>query len=304
MRSGSGQTVAALLNAQLADPACSWSLGGYGAVAVFRRDPAEPVRRLGDGRTGLVTDRGAVALTAAAPLRPFAYETGFSDGWSQAVALCLPETACAMGRRGVLTELGPDAQAARPRDRAAILFDLGLGLTAVDACIRTADPAALARLRAGLGRAIVEPGHPVGPPLEGLSADRVFIARFGRIEVYAPSPTGADAAAPGPHSHVLPRLLRLGRTHAATAPIPAGLVPCAHLHPAHPCRDGTGRPAAFDAGRHAAFGRLLEAWGDPGLTALRRAVLDGHDLDPQEAAGRAARSAIRAARVQLRAMRA
>ena len=304
MRAGSGQRVAALLNAQLADPACSWSLGGYGAVAAFCRDPAEPVRRLEDGRAGLVSARGAVALMASAALRPFAYETGFADGWSQAVALCLPETACTMARRGVLTELGPDAQAVRPQDRAAILFDLGLGLEAVDACIRTADPDALARLRAGLGQAIIEPGHEVGPSLEGLRADRVFIARFGRIEVYAPSPTGAGAAASGPHSHVLPRLLRLGRTHAATAPIPAGLVPCAPLHPAHPCRDGSGRPAAFDAGRHAAFGHLLEAWGDPGLTALRRAVLAGHDPDPQAAAGRAARSAIRAARAQLQAMRA
>ncbi|SFL88327.1 DUF6925 family protein [Methylobacterium pseudosasicola] len=298
-----GGSVVSLLRDYLADPACAWSLGAYGAVAAFSRDPAEPVAFRENGEIGLSTPCGAIMLAATPELVPFAYETGFTGGWSQAVALCLPDAACAMGRRDVLTELGPDAAAARTQDRGAILFDLGLGLRAVDACVRVADPGLIDDLRAAAGRPILAPGNPIGPLLVAASPHRVFLARFGRIEVYTPIPPEGGVGAPGPHSHILPKLLRLGRTHAATAPIPPGLVPCAALHPAHPAKDVSGRRAGFDAARHAAFGRLLDAWGDPALTALRRMVLAGGEPDPTLANGRFARSAIRAARAQVLAMR-
>lgn len=294
----------ALLRAQVADPTCAWSLGSYGAVAAFHRDPDEPAQVLDDGRIGLATDRGALALVAPPALRPLAYETGFTGGWSQAVALCLPSAACAMGRRAVLTELGPDVAAARPRNRDGILFDLGLGLNAIDACVRVADPDLIAHLRSASGRSLLEPGNPAVAALRTASPHRVFIARIGRIEVYTAIPPPGGIADPGPHSHILPKLLRLRRTHAATAPIPQGWVPVAALHPAHPMKDATGRPIPFDAARHVAFGRLLDAWGEPVLVALRRAVLSGEEPDPVLAGGRHARSAIRAARAQRAAMAA
>ncbi|KST56970.1 hypothetical protein AO398_26410 [Methylobacterium sp. GXS13] len=297
-----GGSVESLLRDHLADPACAWSLGAYGAVAAFSRDPAEPTAFREDGGIGLATQRGAVALTVTPDLVPFAYETGFTGGWSQVVALCLPASACAMSRRTVLAELGPDAAAARAQDRDAILFDLGLGLRAVDACVRVADPGLIDRLRAAAGRPIFAPGNPVGPLLVAASPHRVFLARFGRIEVFTPIPPDGGASAPGPHTHILPKLLRLGRTHAATAPIPPGLVPCAALHPAHPAKDASGRRAGFNAARHAAFGRLLDAWGDPALTALRHTVLAGGEPDPALTNSRFARSAIRAARAQVLAM--
>lgn len=292
-----------LLRDHLADPACTWSLGAYGAVAAFARDPAESAAFCEGGRIGLATPRGAIALTASPDLVPFAYETGFTGGWSQAVALCLPAQACAMGRRVVLTELGPDEAASRAQDRGAILFDLGLGLRAVDACVRVAAPDLIDRLRAACGRPILAPGTAIGALLMEASPHRVFSARFGRVEVYTPIPPAGGASALGPHTHILPQLLRLGRTHAATAPIPSGLVPCAALHPVHPAKDATGRRAGFDAARHAAFGSLLDAWGDPALTALRRTVLAGGEPDPVSANSRFARSAIRAAWAQVVAMR-
>jgi hypothetical protein len=298
-----GRSVEFLLRDHLADPACSWSLGAYGAVAAFAWNPAEPVAICGDGRIGLATPRGAVALTATPELVPFAYETGFTGGWSQAVTLCLPEADCTMSGRKDLTELGPDMAAARERDREAILFDLGLGLRAVDACVRVADPSLIDALRAAAGQPIFAPGNPIAPRLVAASPHRVFLARFGRIEVYTPIPPAGGSGASGPHTHILPKLLRLGRTHAATAPIPVGLVPCAALHPAHPAKDAAGWSTGFDATRHAAFGRLLEAWGDPVLRALRRTVLAGHEPDSVSANSRFARSAIRAAQAQVLAMR-
>jgi hypothetical protein len=294
-----GEAVAALLSGLLGDPEAAWSLGSFGALAEFVRDAEEAWVPLVDGRLGLATGRGAIALTPVPGLRPLAYETAFTSGWNHAIALCLPEESCAMAGRDVVTELGPDAEAGRPEDRGAILFDLGLGLRAVDACVRTADPETLACLRAGLGRPLFAPGSPTGPGLVGLSPHRVFVTRIGRIEVFTPIP-GADAASPeGPHTHILPKLLLAGRTHAATTPIPAGFVPCGAIHPAHPTKDALGRRIPFRPDRYAAFQRLLDAWGEPGLVAAKRAAEAGDE--PPAASGlrgRDLQAARRAAAVQ------
>ena len=269
--------VTTLLREALADPGTAWSLGSFGAIAEFMRDPGEAFEPLSDGRLGLATERGAVALTPIPGLRPVAYETAIGSGWNHAVALCLPEADCAMSGRGVVTELGPDRAAARSGDRDAILFDLGLGLRAVDVCVRATDPEALACLRAGAGRPLFEPGNPIGPALVAMGPHRVFVARIGRVEVFAPIPPADGASPEGPHTHVLPKLLKAGRTHAATTPIPDGFVPCGAIHPAHPYKDMTGRRIPFLHGRHEAFQRLLDTWGDPELVAAKRAAEAGRD---------------------------
>jgi hypothetical protein len=292
--------VTTLLREALADPGTAWSFGSFGAIAEFMRDPDEATSPLPDGRMGLATERGAIALAPSPDLRPVAYETAVATGWNHAVALCLPEASCAMNRRGVVTELGPDRDAARERDRDAILFDLGLGLLAVDACVRTSDPEAIACLRSGVGLPLFDPASPIGRQLVALSPHRVFLARIGRIEVYAPIPGPGGTSPEGPHTHVLPKLLRGGRTHAATTPIPAGWVPCAGIHPAHPYKDMMGQRIAFDVARHDAFQVLLDRWGDPELLAAKRGGGPGpHSL----VSNRHAQAARRVAEVQARYLR-
>lgn len=292
--------VETLLRNALADAGTAWSLGSFGAIAEFMRDDDEPVRALPDARMGLATARGAIALTPGPDLRPVAYETGFSGGYNHAVALCLPEGACAMAQRMVVTELGPDREAARQEDREAILFDLGLGLRAVDACVRTADPEAIACLRAGTGKPLFAMDNPIGPRLVAMSPHRVFCARIGRIEVYAPIPGPGEMSPEGPHTHVLPKLLRAGRTHAATTPIPQGFVPCAGMHPPHPYKDMMGRRIAFDPARHAAFQTLLERWGDPDLLAIKQGETEAL---PATISPKHAQSARRVAELQARFLR-
>ena len=286
--------IAALLRDALADPDTAWSLGSFGALAEFMRDPGEAVHPLPDARLGLATARGAIALTPTADLRPVAYETGFSGGYNHAVALCLPSSACAMGGRTIVTELGPDRAAAREEDRAAILFDLGLGLLAVDACVRASDPETIAALRAGVGRPVFAPDNPIGPRLVAMSPHRIFCARIGRIEVYAPIHGPNETSPEGPHTHVLPQFLRAGRTHAATTPIPDGFVPCGGLHPPHPYKDAMGRRIGFDPARHAAFQTLLERWGDPDLLAVKQGREPSRPTSPRHA-----RSARRVAALQV-----
>src|SRR5262249_9742166 len=110
----------------------------------------------------------------------------------------------------------------------------------------------------------------------------------------------------GPHTHVLPKLLAHGRTHALTERLPEGWIPCAHLYPPHPLRDQFGKRRRFRQDYHAAFQALHERYGAPELVALKRQVVASvtagrgpdSDLFPDD---RFARAAMRIALRQLRA---
>ena len=153
-----------------------------------------------------------------------------------------------------------------------MLFDLGLGALQVDCCVRVTDATLIAGLRGYAGRSLFEPGNPAMGLILQHSPHRVFITRAGRAEVYQSIPMQGGVSPEGPHTHVLPKLLAHGRTHAATEPIPRGYVSCAHLYPAHPLRDGYGRPLPFDNARYAAFQRLLSRHGDVEHVRLKRNV--------------------------------
>jgi len=268
------------LAGQIEDTDAQWSLGTFGAIAEFSRDPDEPVEiSRTETAVAAVTARGGIRIEARPDVRLVAFETITTQAWSQRVALCLAERAATMGQRAVLTELGPDTQALRAQDRGAMLFDLGLEALQVDACVRTGDEKLAAQLRACAGRAMFAPDNPAMGLILSHSPQRVFMTRCGRAEVYQPIPAPGGTSPVGPHTHVLPKLLARKRTHAATEPIPKGWVSCAHLYPAHPLRDGYGRARPFDPPRYAAFQRILSRYGDIEHVRLKRnvakAVLSG-----------------------------
>ncbi|MGO4738856.1 hypothetical protein AB4099_20070 [Bosea sp. 2KB_26] len=266
--------IRALLRAHLPNPASQWNLGTFGAIAEFMRDLNEPVE-LTD-KTHLLaatTARGGIGFRNLTGVTPFASESATGLSWNHRIALCLPEKACAMNRRIVLTELGPDGDALREQDREGILFDMGLDTLQVDICIRTCAPGLIAALRAACGRPLFEAGNTAMAAIVAAGPHRVFITRFGRCEVYQPIPPADGKSPEGPHTHVLPKLMRSGRTHAATEPVPAGLVPCAHLVPAHPVKDAMGRPTPFDATAQKQFQDLLMRYGDAELVRLKQSVL-------------------------------
>jgi uncharacterized protein DUF6925 len=263
--------LAAFLDGQMADAETQWSLGTFGALAEFSRDADEPVA-LSRGTTSLaaVTERGGIRMERHPDMRPFAFETTTKDSWNHRIALCLPLDRCAMNGRTTLTELGADGEALRERDRDAVLFDLGLGAWQVDCCVRVADPGILDALRAHCGQPAF--GSPAMGIILAASPHRVFLSRLGRVEVFQPIPPPHGKSPDGPHTHVLPALLRHGRTHAATEPIPEGLVPCAHVYPPHPAKDGMGRRRPFVRARHDAFQAILRSYGDAKFLALKHQV--------------------------------
>src|SRR3989440_1034427 len=294
------------LRRYVADPTASWGLGTFGAIAEFHRTSEEPASIDTGATLQVVTARGALRIDSTPELRAFAYELpGHAiDSWSHVLTLCLPAARTAMHRRTVLTECGPDHEALRPQDRAAVLFDLGLGTAQVDVCVRTADPETLAHLRAGLGRSLFAPDNPLMQIMPRLSPHRVFICRFARLEVYQRIPGHGETPPEGPHTHVLPHLLRHQRSHPATAPIPDGWVPCLSLYPANPIYDALGHPGPFNRSAYETFQTLLRDFGDPALVRLKEAVTEAVRTDQApdgfvQPASRPRRAAVRVALRQL-----
>ena len=238
-----------LLADHMRDPHASWACGRFGAIAEFHRDPDEPAEIATGPVIEASTSRGAIRIKVLPELRPVAYETISSciESWGQGVALCLPRDKAAMSGRAVVTELGPDHAAVRPQDRAAILFDLGLGGEQAEVCVRAADPEAIALLRSACGAALMQSGA-LMQRLPALSPHRVFCCRLGRVEVYQPIPAPDGKSPEGPHTHVLPRLLAHGRLNAATVPVPEGWLAGMTCFPRIPlrawCADGLSRATA------------------------------------------------------------
>jgi hypothetical protein len=260
---------------QAADCEVAWSLGTFGAIAEFTRDADEPVvLDRADGSISAVTARGALRITLHPEFRPIASESPTTESWSHRVALCLPETSCAMSGRTEFTEVGLDGGALREEDCAGALFDLGLGTLHADFYVRSSDADVVAALRGCTGKSVFSPSSGAMKVILAANPHRVFVSRLGRIEVYQPIPS-ADAKSPsGPHTHVLPKLLAHGRTHSANEPLPPGWIPCAHFYPPHPARDAFGQRQAFRAERHVAFQVLLARYGDPQRLALKQRVID------------------------------
>lgn len=276
----------AVLARALADPAVTWSLGGYGAGATFRRDPGEPAEPPRGDRPGLVTPRGALVLAEADTFVPVAYETAFSgESWSQALALCRPLPDLPPCPAPDVSECGPDDDAARAEDRDGVLFCLGLPSRQVRLLARIRG-AAIPAMRAACGRPA---DAALRERLPALGATLVAASDRARIEVRLPD------AHPGPRVQWFDKLLRQGRLHAATAPIPAGLAPVIHLHPPHPVTEG-----GYDRDRHATFQDWLARWGDPALVALKTRILAGESVALPGT--RAARAAVRVALAQRRCL--
>ena len=258
---------------QVADVETVWSVGTFGAIAEFMRDAGETATcQRADDKISAFTSRGGLRINAHAALRLVASESLTTKSWSHRVALCLPEAMCSMNRRTVLIELGPDKNALRKEDRAALLFDLGLGILQLDACIRVADPDVIAALRPWTGRPLFDPDNGAMGVILMANPHRVFVSHVGRVEVYQPIPSHDGKSPEGPHTHILPKLLLHRRTHAATESIPPGWVPCAHFYPPHPARDLLGHTQPFRHDRHAAFQELLSRFGEPKLVEIKRQV--------------------------------
>ena len=229
---------AELLRDAVADPENSFSIGSLGAIAEFHRDASEALTLDEVERMSIATARGALSIDLRDGIVPITYENTTDEGScrrageaQKEVLFCLPMADATRHRRVVLTELGPDHDAVHEADRAALLFDLGLGALNVDFCIRTTDRTLIELLRKGVGRSLLGSESQLFPAIVDASPDRMAISALGRIEVY--QPISKTRSPDGPHTHVLPELLKTGQTHAAGTPVLDGYLPCLSLYSAN-----------------------------------------------------------------------
>ncbi|MFT3987657.1 DUF6925 family protein [Aestuariivirga sp.] len=298
-----------LLQEALADRRSGWSMGSFGAIAEFHFVEGDALPETA-GELGVATPRGAIAFNTASlnMLTPVAYE-GLSSNprrWTHTIALCQERDAACRSARTVLTELGSDEDAVLTKHRGGLLFDLGLGLPQADFCIRTDDGELIDILCAHEGLSIFDPANPAIGEVLSRHPHRVVVTNIGRIEVFQKigGPETGGVSPEGPHTHLLPKLLRSGRTHAATAPIPPGLTPCGYLHPPLPF-SGSDEKDMLDEDAETAFQSNLAAFGIEGLAEakahLRARIEDG--TPPSASAFSGGRHARMACRVLLRQLR-
>ncbi len=268
-----------LLRTQLEDIDAGWSIGSFGAIGEFHQRP-DDVLTVNDSEALIrATEKGGIRIypNSLNQIETVAYETlsPRAHRWSQGVVFCLPEKQALMNQRSVLTELGKDSQAIRSEHRKGILFDMGLAQTQIDFCIRTDNPELIAILRENEGKSLQAPGNPAMMAILKSHPHRVVLSKLGRVEVYQKigGPDTGGVSPDGPHTHVLPKLLKAGRTHSANVPVPEGYIPCASLHPASPVMGPAGEDIPFHAERYDAFLSILQAYGRSEYLDARNGVM-------------------------------
>jgi hypothetical protein len=293
-----------LVTAHLRKPASTWSIGTFGVLAEFARDPNEPCE-VSD--LTVVTGRGAIRAERVPDMRAHAYEalSARPGQWHHGVFFCLRRSDSQLPPRRAIAELGPDREAIRAEERGAILFDLGVGATTFAFCVRSGDRALVSELRRAVGTKLLDAAHGIARTIIGASPHRVAIARLARIEVYQPIAPEDGRTPEGPHTHLIPTVLRPALTHSANIAVPAGWVPALTLYPAHPVQDHAGRLTPFVHDAHTAFELLIARYGDAeardAKAAVRAAITRGEP--PSLWRLPASRSARAASRIALRQLR-
>ena len=160
----------------------------------------------------VVTARGAIRSRPNPAAAALAYEVLSAPPrlWHHGVLFSLPDAAAAVPARRAITELGPGPRCGpRERPRARRSSISASASAAFAFCVRTADPVCSPR-RCVARRAsrCSRRGAMLAGALVAASPHRVAFSRLARIEVYQPIAPEGGATPSGPHTHVLPRLLR------------------------------------------------------------------------------------------------
>ena len=272
------ETIIDLVKGYLRSPESSWSNGISGAIAEFMYDAGETIR-FGETDNSLhaVTDRGAITVRLPEELTCFAYEeiSHCTRSWTQTIALALPDAYSRISVNQVITALGADREAVRPRDRRKQLFDLGLGSDQARFCVRSGDPGLVKELNSLCGQALADNMHTIAGFLQSASPQRVVISALGRIEVCTPIPQQGGATEAGPHTHLLPYLL--GKNKAVTPP---GYSAVMHVYPPHPTHDKYGAEKPFDRARYDAFQDVLEKVGIEDYRKAKISAAEMSGADP------------------------
>ena len=296
------EDIFSILTRHLQDPETGWSIGTFGALAEFHWEPDEIKKIILENDFGrVVTARGAIEIQRHRKLRLIPYETisTIPNAWSQGVMVCLPQKEAAFKTSKGVTEIRAGFNSLMPKLEGR-LFDLGFEFPHIKICVRTTDPNLSENLTNATGSSFLALRAETIKSIKAANPVRVFRSQIGCIEVSQKIPDSKSITPTGPHTHVLPALLKQNLDHASNIPIPDGWTVVAAFYPAHPVRNKDGSLKAFDQIAFKAFQELIdnhapvelaeakhEAW-----QLLRRSVPPNINLMPKT---RHARTAFRVA---------
>tara|TARA_B100000676_G_scaffold311511_1_gene381642 strand:- start:946 stop:1917 length:972 start_codon:yes stop_codon:yes gene_type:complete len=265
-------SVSDLLRCYVSDAQTAFSVGSFGALAEFQRGTDEPCELDLGNQLQAVTARGALRIDACQPVVAVAHESisRRAPQWTHGLTICSHSTPDMISRSATIAELGPDSEAVQAQHRAALLFDLGVCVGDTRFCIRTSDDELITLLRCQVGKVFVRLSEIVVGAIVAKDPHRVVYSKQARIEVY--QPIGRTRTPCGPHTHLLPRLLRSARTHDPRVRLPGGLLPCLFVHPRPPFirqSDGTVR---HDPAAAAGFAAVYAEYGDAEQLALNECL--------------------------------
>lgn len=222
-----------------------------------------------------MTTQGAIRVEAHPQLRLFPYEglSSLKNAWTQGVLVCLPTDMAVLDNRAGLFEIGEDPVSLFDPSSDSVLFDLGLNVPHLNACIRTRDKTLIDLLRSHEGANVFDPVLNIYKAIASASPTRVFISKTARIEVFQNIPDTQGATPSGPHTHLSEKLLSRRQTQAATIPVPDGWVPVYAFYPPNPIRNSTGDVRPFDTQAHQQFQALFKAHGAAELVRIKNNFL-------------------------------
>jgi predicted Fe-S protein YdhL (DUF1289 family) len=217
----------------LSGAAGTWVVGVVGAVAEFAAQPGDGITVTEAGADLVATTPGgALRLRLDDHVRALSFDPPDTPPGRQRIVLAVLREAGRLPASPVLADLCPDAAAIHPQDRNHRLYDLGLNRKEGRFCVRVAPGPAARALAAAAGRPLAHVLPRLGPLLLAESPVRVVESALGRIEVATPIPPPGGTSPAGPHTHLLPDHLAIGRAMPAGMDLPRAYLPGAIFYPA------------------------------------------------------------------------
>ena len=272
-----------LLCSYLSGSENSCSIGGIGALAEFHATSATELQSH-DNYFSANSELGCISIKSQSDLEVLAYETlgKHEDTWRWGLVFSIPKESCSLPNYTVLREIGRDCNANNPAHRNDLLFDIGTGIPHVQFCIRTNENELISVLQRHEGTAIATSGNPVLDIVAKASPHRVVQSQTARIEVY--QKIDPYKTPMGPHTHLLPKLLRGKRSYASNVPLPLTQAPQLTIYPENPLFDRYGHSRKFNKAAYDSFLPSLIAYSVPEFYAEKirlRTALSNH-VNPED----------------------
>ena len=201
-----------------------------GAVGDFAVAPGEKIKVSTEG--GVVIARtagGALRIVIDQWVRALAF--GAVDDPSPRIALVSLREKGRPDRKSGLIDLRHDTDAIDPTARTDRLYDLGLNRAEARFCLRLPPGVAQDTLNAALGAAFPASLSRISGAVMAAQPVRVIQIALGRMEVSSSIPAPDGRSPPGPHTHLLPDHIAIGRTKPAGMDIPKAFLPSTVFYP-------------------------------------------------------------------------